>query len=136
MQKLNLPRISERIRGFTLPEDGVMFVFDYDEVFRINLENTPFVETLCENPYEFETNHPEHFGVSDREPILESGSFKLHYQFEPSDNFQAITLESSEKSQSIQFQTLSGDWFMATFSPCQKYLLIAEPYLFEVYLLE
>ena len=136
MYKLNLPRISERIRGFTPPEDGVMFVFDYDEVFRITLGDPPSVETLRDNPYEFESNHPDHFGVSDKEPILESGSFKLSYQFDSRSNFQNITVESLEKAESIQFRTLSGDWFIATFSPCQKYLLIAEPYLIEVYSLQ
>ena len=31
MQKVDLPRTSERVRGLTLPANDTMYVFDYDE---------------------------------------------------------------------------------------------------------
>ena len=53
MKKIELPRISGRIRGFTLPADGAMYVFDYDEVFHVNLHH-PSVEVLTITPAAFE----------------------------------------------------------------------------------
>ena len=133
MKKLDLPRISERVRGFTLPDDGVMYVFDYDEVFRVSLGSPPSVEVLPDNPYEFEATQPEYFGVSEREPIRQSGAVSLTYKFDPSANFQSIAVSTQGTIETIEFRTLSGDWFVATFSECGKYLVVAEPYLVEVW---
>lgn len=133
MKKLDLPRISERIRGFTLPHDGVMHVFDYDEVFRVSLGNPPSVEVLPDNPYEFEANRTESFGVSEREPIRQTGPFSLTYKFDPRANFQSITVSAHGTIETIEFRTLSGDWFVATLSVCGKYLVVGEPYLIEVW---
>jgi hypothetical protein len=137
MYKLNLPYLSERIRGFTLSDDGVMCVFDYDEVFRIKLSDSFLaVEVLDDNPYDFEEQNLDFFGVSDRKPICQLGDFKLSYQFNPYADFQDVILQSPEQCETQRFRTFSGDWFVATFSPCGKYLVMAEPYLIEVYLLQ
>lgn len=133
MKKLDLPRISERIRGFTLPDNGVMYVFDYDEVFRVSLGCPPSVEVLPDNPYDFEATRPEYFGVSDREPIRQSGPVSLTYTFDPSANCQSISVSTHQTTETIEFRTLSGDWFVATLSECGKYLVVAEPYLVEVW---
>jgi hypothetical protein len=136
MRKIDLPRISERIRGFTLTEDGIMYVFDYDEVFRVSLEGAPSIEVLPDNPYEFEASRPDSFGVSERDPILSFGHVSLKYNFDPSANSQCITVTANGTVETIEFRTLSGDWFAATLSAEGKYLVGAEPYLIEVWSLK
>jgi hypothetical protein len=136
MRKLTLPRISERIRGFTLPRNGEFFVFDYDEVFRVVLGEEPSIEVLKENPYEFEEKATGYFGVSDRTPILECGLFRVSYNFDPKLSAQDVLLQTPEGKERLSFQTLSGDWFVATLSEDAKFLFVAEPYLIEIYSLQ
>ena len=135
MRKIELPRISERIRGFTLPVDGRMNVFDYDEVFQVNLGEPVTVEVLPDNPYEFEEKTADYFGVSDREPIRTAGQTKVSYNFEPSAPSVSISVDTTQGIQHIEFRTLSGDWFVATLTPRGDFLILAEPYLLEVYAL-
>lgn len=132
MKKIDLPRFSERIRGFTLPIDGVMHAFDYDEVFRLDL-TTYSLEILDADPYSFADANPEFLGVSGVKPMLTNGNSVVSYSFDPAADFQNVTLISHGERQDIKFRTLSGDWFVATLSPDQNYLIIAEPYLVEVY---
>lgn len=136
MRKLPLPRISERIRGFTLPESGSFFVFDYDEVFRVTLGDEPSVEVLDENPYDFEDKVPGYFGVSERAPILERESIRVSYDFDPKLSAQDVLIESPLAKETLSFRTFSGDWFVATLSEGAEFLFIAEPYLIEVYSLK
>lgn len=132
MQKIDLPRISERIRGFTLPENGVMNVFDYDEVFLVSLQ-PPSIRVLDDNPYSFADLHPEHLGVSKNAPLLRAGSAAICYNFKPAAPSQDVRLEVDGLLREISFTTLSGDWFIASLSRDGSYLVIAEPYLLEVY---
>lgn len=133
MQKVNLPKISERIRGFTLPENGVFYVFDYDEVFRISLGATANVEITGENPYDFEERCGSYYGVSDKEPILSCRDANLRYSFDPSKNSQTVHIHTGHGEEILNFPSLSGDWFVATLTADGTYLFIAEPYLIEAY---
>lgn len=150
MNKLDIPHISERIRGVTLPDNGVMYVADYDEVFRISLNNQITVETLDDNPYEFLDSQKHYLGVGNHVPILKSNGNKISYNFWPpaefgtlkhklmstfglNKDFIKIKYFISNKSGALKFRLLSGDWFSASFSECGNYLVIAEPYTFEVY---
>ena len=136
MKKLELPYISERIRGFSLPVDNELFIFDYDEVFKLNLENTVSVEVLNDDPDMFDYKHPSFLGISGRAPILQAGQYEISYEFNAQAASQLVTLKSQEKIENITFLTFSGDWFVATLTPCARYLIIAEPYLIELYLLD
>jgi len=135
MKKLELPRISERIRGFTLPTDGMMYVFDYDEVFRVNL-NHAALEVLALNPYDFETRHPSYLGISENQPLLDVNGISIRYSFNPSADAQSVSVLMAGLRQEITFRTFSGDWFVATLSADGSHLIIAEPYLLEVYSLD
>lgn len=135
MRKIELPRISERIRGFTLPFEGKMNVFDYDEVYQVNLVAPVTVEVLADNPYEFEAKTADYFGVSDREPIRIAGQTRVSYKFDPHASSVSVVVEMAQRTQHINFQTLSGDWFVATLTPCGDFLVLAEPYLLEIYAL-
>jgi len=136
MRKLDLPRTSERIRGFTIPENDVLYLFDYDEVFKLTLGVSPSAEILDDDPYEFADSHPDFLGVSERQPILQAGRFKLAYTFDPTAPSQEIVMETPGTLETITFQTFSGDWFVATLTPCAGFLIIAEPYLIEIYSLK
>ena len=81
MKKIDLPRFSERIRGITLPVDGVMHAFDYDEVFKIDLSDVS-VEVLNEDPYAFADAHAGFLGVSGNEPLLSVGNSMLSTRLE------------------------------------------------------
>jgi hypothetical protein len=134
MKKIELPRISERIRGFTLPANGVMQVFDYDEVFQVNLRN-PSVEVLALTPDAFEAEHPRCLGVSELSPLLVVDETSVSYSFDPRADAQTVEVLSVGQRHEISFRTLSGDWFVATLSADGRYLVLAEPYLLEVYFL-
>jgi hypothetical protein len=135
MRKLQLPPISERIRGFTIPESGSMYVSDYDEIHKVTLSDPPTVEWIEGNPYEFEET-PNYLGVTAGSPILNAGGFTLSYEFDPKADVQDVVVTSPTQTETISFRTLSGDWFVATFSADAKYLVVAEPYVIEVYLLQ
>lgn len=135
MRKIELPRISERIRGFTLPADGQMHVFDYDEVFRVDL-NRASIEVLSHNPYVFDEEHPESLGVSENPPLLLTTRIAVEYSFHPAADSQLVQVKVDGQCYDVSFRTLSGDWFVATLTPDERYLIIAEPYMLEVYAFE
>jgi len=133
MKKINLPRTSERIRGLTLPENGVMYVCDYDEVFKVTIGNEFEVEYLDDNPYEFLDSLPHSLGISKGEPILEFNGNSISYKFSSIKDFVTVNCHINGQEIKIEFHTLSGDWFVASFSKCGKYLVLAEPYEFDLY---
>ncbi|GAA0829021.1 hypothetical protein [Cupriavidus pauculus] len=134
MKRIELPRISERIRGFTLPVGNVLHVFDYDEVFRIDLQKHS-VEVLALDPYAFDAEHPEALGVSENQPLLRTGSFEISYSFAPDKSSQTVKVIAKNEIHELSFPTLSGDWFIATLTADERYLLMAEPYLLAIYAL-
>lgn len=135
MKKIELPRISERIRGFTLPVDDVLHVFDYDEVFRVDLQKRS-VEVLELGPYAFDAEHPESLGISKNQPLLRTSSFEISYSFAPDKSSQTVTITGKNEAHELSFPTLSGDWFIATLTADERYLLMAEPYLLAIYALD
>jgi len=133
MELVPVPRTSERIRGVTLPENGVMYVCDYDEVFKISVEAGLQVEILDDDPYEYLDGLPHSLGVYGHAPILESNGNVISYDFKPGERFVVVSCKINGEESEIKFRTLSGDWFSASFSKCGQYLLLAEPYDFDLY---
>lgn len=133
MKKLDLPRTSERIRGLTLPDNGVIYVCDYDEVFKVTIGSDSEADILDDDPYEFLDSLPHSLGVSKGEPILEFGGNRISYKFNSLNDFVTVHCNINGHESNIEFRTLSGDWFAASFSPCGKYILLAEPYGIELY---
>ena len=133
MKKVNLPRTSERIRGLTLPDNGFIYVCDYDEVFKVTIGNDSEAEILDDDPYEFLGSLSHALGVTEGEPILESNGNSISYKFNSINDFVTVHCNINGQESNIEFRTLSGDWFAASFSHCGKYLVLAEPYDIELY---
>jgi len=133
MKKITLPYTSERIRGVTLPENGLLYVCDYDEVFKVIIGSESEPEILDDDPYDFLDALPHSLGVSQNPPILESSGNSISYDFDPRSDFVTVKCKISGTQSDIEFRTLSGDWFAASFSQCGKYIILAEPYSFDLY---
>ncbi len=112
-----------------------MFVCDYDEVFKIKLDgqNGIFAEILNEDPCRFLDSLQHSLGVNEHPSILEINGDIISYNFDPTSDFVTVKYRIHNISGSISFRTFSGDWFAASFSKCGSYLLLAEPYSFELY---
>lgn len=137
ISKLQLPYISERIREITLIENDLMYVADYDSVYRVKLGIHIEVEELSDlDPYEFASSCRNPIAVNEENRILEHSGNKISYKFRSVENSQLVEVEIDSVKRSIEFRTLSGDWFCASFSKCGSYILLAEPYLIEIYRLD
>lgn len=133
MKKIEIPRTSERIRGISLPENEVIYVCDYDEVFKIIIGANAEPEVLDDDPYEFLASLPSAIGVTDLDPIHESYGNSISYNFDPTKDRILVQCKIGNKVNDIEFPILSGDWFAASFSKCGKYVILAEPYRFDLY---
>ncbi len=133
MKKIDLPRTSERIRGVTLPKDGVIYVCDYDEVFKVIIGSESEPGILDDDPYDFLDSLPHSLGVYKHPLILESNGNTISYAFDSCADYVKVKYNISGSEGELEFRTLSGDWFAASFSVCGKYLMLAEPYGFDLY---
>ena len=131
MRKLETSKVTERIVGFSLPDDGKMFVCDHDEVYELDLSaNVAKVTKL--DPYEFMKNF-RMLGITDEQPIKETKGNTISYDFRPTLNHVIVNLKIFDRSTTINFPIFSGDWFVGSFSRCGSYLVLAEPYEIAVY---
>ncbi|MBE9064429.1 hypothetical protein [cf. Phormidesmis sp. LEGE 11477] len=137
MRKLELPRIfSERIRGLSIPSDGVFFVCDYDEVLEVKIREQIEVEVTEHDTYEFLASLPKSLGLNERGAIHRRGENSISYTFVPTEDYATVSYCVFGQHDELRFRTLSGDWFGASFSECGKYLVLAEPYDIEIYELD
>lgn len=133
LRKLSIPEFSERLYGFTIPDAGKIYACDHDESFEITLSESPEVEVLEDNPYEFIASFENSLGVPDGVPIHRLNGIEIAYSFDGRNDFVNITVQQGSHTERVSFRTFSGDWFVGTISKCGKYLVLAEPYLFECY---
>jgi hypothetical protein len=133
LRKLPLRSFSERLFGFTIPDQGVFFACDHDEAFRIDLNAASPVEVLEDNPYEFIDSFSNALGVPDGKPLLMHGDKVASYDFDGRNDYVEVRVQRGQEQTVLRFRTLSGDWFAATLSTCGSHLLLAEPYLLECY---
>ena len=127
-----LPRC-ERIFGLTLPIDKVMYVCSYVEVFKIQVDKSTSVEILDDNPYKFADSLTHFLGSDGHTPIQQQNGNSISYHFSPNKDFVQVDFNIFDRIGQIKFQILSGDCFVASFSECGNYLILAEPYDFNVY---
>jgi len=133
MKKVELPRTSERIRGVTLPKDGVIYVCDYDEVFKVIIGDLSEPDILDDDPYEFLEALPHSLGIYKHQPILEVNGNSITYKFDSCADFVKVEYSIFGSKGELEFRIFSGDWFAASFSECGKYLILAEPYGIDLY---
>ena len=58
---------------------------------------------------------------------------QIAYDFDPEKDFVTLNYEVAGRSGQIEFRTLSGDWFAASFSDDGKYLVLADPHDIALY---
>lgn len=91
------------------------------------------IEVLDDDPYEFLEAQPHSLGVLQHPCILEHHGHTIMYSFDPKADFVRVGINIGKQQHVIDFRTLSGDWFACSFSKCGEYIVVAEPYDFEVY---
>lgn len=133
LRKLAVPEFTERLYGFTIPEAGRVYACDHDESFEITLGDIPHIEVLEDNPYEFIGSFENVLGAPDGVPIHRINDTEIGYTFDGRNDFVKVVVRRGGHSEEISFRTFSGDWFVGTLSKCGRYLVLAEPYLFECY---
>jgi len=92
LRKLSIPEFTERLYGFTIPEAGKIYACDHDESFEITLGESPEVEVLEDNPYEFIASFENALGVPDGVPIHRLNGTEIAYSFDGRNDFVSITV--------------------------------------------
>lgn len=133
LRRVPLESFTERLFGLTVPNNGVFFAADHDEAFKIDLNASPQVEVLEDNPYAFIDSFENALGVPSGQPILAHGDKTVSYNFDGHDDYVEVRVRRGQQDSTLRFRTMSGDWFVATLSTCGTHLVLAEPYLLEVY---
>jgi hypothetical protein len=133
LRKVPLKSFSERLFGLTVPNNGVFFAVDHDEAFRIDLNASPQIEVLDDSPYPFIDSFDNALGVPGGQPLLAHGEKTVSYNFDGHEDFVEVHVRRGREESTLRFRTMSGDWFFATLSTCGAHLVLAEPYLLEVY---
>jgi hypothetical protein len=138
MKKLNLPFISDRYTGFTIPRGGTFHICDHDAVWLITLGPEPSVHETDLDPYKFVEDRTDFLGLifeglQENPPLLRVGENAISYDFKPTSDKVIIRFSVAARSGEIEFPIFSQDWFSASFSDDGRYLILAEPDQIEIY---
>ena len=138
MKKLNLPFISKRYTGFTIPKGGAFYICDHDAVWLITLGQEPIVHETDLNPYKFVDGHTDFLGLNfegleENPPLLRVGENVIAYDFNPGSNQVIVKYAVAGRSGQIEFPIFSQHWFCASFSDDSCHLILAEPDRVEIY---
>jgi len=132
-EEIGLPYIFERMRNFSIPVDDQILIESYEGMHLLELLPVPRITIYDEDHFEpgwkkFEMvsldEYAEPFLLNARDELL---SLDLEQE--------VLTVRSPDGSviQEIKFNDLSGDWGVATYSVCGKWLVIGVPYNLYVY---
>jgi hypothetical protein len=135
LSPLQIPPFAERILGITIPDDSTLFACSYDGLHTIELGDPTHVETDEDGieDYKLLQSKGPVLGILGGDPILEVGDTKITYTFNDSSRVQRVEVQIGDATQTVEFNTMSGDWFYATLSTSGKYLVLAEPYRLDAY---
>lgn len=135
MRKLELTIPSERIIGFTILRDGRLFVCDHDEVWAVLVSHDVKIEETDFDPYLFSATRDDFVGWGEQRfvPLLKRGDREISYEFDPLQDQVTVTYSRGAVVSEIQFRSFSGDWFVASLSVDGAHLVMADPYLIELY---
>lgn len=132
MKPIPLPHLSERIIGVTLPKDGKFLVCDYDEILEVAICDPPQVQPVEGDPETVE-QRTDFIGRWRDNSIHRVGENRITFNFKSTARTVKVKYDCSGRRGLIEFRTLSGDWFYASFSEDGRYLILAEPYAVELY---
>ena len=134
MDELELSIPSERLIGFTVPENNRFLVCDHEEVWRVVVGLSVGVEQTDYAPYEIAERHDfVGWGKADAVPILSFGQRAVSYDFDRSASAAKVLFSDGTTEKKIEFPTFSGDWFGASLSREGRLLVLAEPYRIGLY---
>jgi hypothetical protein len=134
MDELDISIPSERLIGFTVPENNYFLVCGHDEVWKVVVGSSVCVMQTDYAPYEIAKQADfVGWGREDATPVFSSGQRTVYYNFDPSDPAVAVFFSDAEKAEKINFPTFSGDWFGASLSRDGGLLVLAEPYRISLY---
>jgi hypothetical protein len=135
---LSKPPESDRIVGFTIPKAGKFYICDHDEVWRATIAPTLAVQMTDHQPYKFVEGRTDFLGLvfegfPRNPPLLRVGQNEIAFDFDPKKDFATVNYSVAGRSGQIEFRTLSGDWFAASFSDDGRHLILADPYDLALY---
>ncbi len=134
MEDAGLSIPSERLIGFTVPEQNRFLVCDHDEVWEVVVGSTVVVEETDHAPYTIaERADFIGWGRGDEAPVLEFGGTKISYDFNPNAPVVQLRYKHNGEEGQIDFPIFSGDWFSASLSRNGELLVLAEPYGISLY---
>ena len=135
-----VPPICERMLGFSVPQDGVILIISFDEIYLLHLGDEITVELDDEfagyDVFNHKTGIASYHGQSYRiiglhggHPILDSPQGE---RLILNIRSQRLTVEKDgEVLFSENYKNFSGDWAAATFSPVGRYIVLGCPYDFD-----
>ena len=134
MDELGLPIPSERLIGFTVPDNNRFLVCDHDEVWEVIIGSSVSVKETDHAPYEIAKRSDFlGWGGEDAAAIHAISQRAISYDFDPSASTLEVRFADGENQQKIDFPIFSGDWFSASLSRDGMLLVLAEPYRIGLY---
>ncbi|MBS0384142.1 MAG: hypothetical protein JSS00_02195 [Proteobacteria bacterium] len=140
MRRLPLakPRESDRMVGFTIPAGGAFYICDHDEVWRATIVPNPTIQATECAPYKFIEGRTDFLGLvfkglPKNSPLFRVGKNEIAFNFDPKSDIATVNYSVGGQTGQIEFRTLSGDWFAASFSDDGRFLVLADPYDLAVY---
>jgi len=138
--QLEVPRICERMIGFSVPQGDVVLVISYEGMHLVHLNNPikvdtdeEFAEYDCYNPdegiAEYDGKRWRIIGLYQGSPILKSPQgeeLRLDAK-----RLNISIWKHSAETWSSSFKNFSGDWTAATFSPDGKFVVLGCTYDFD-----
>lgn len=129
MKRLPLTNPSERIIGFTVPDEARFFFCGHDNVWMVAIEDAVAVTEIGHEPYEFVETSTSFVGLGDNNnEVRRVGDVAIGYDFDARQDSVVVRYDAGGRKGEINFPILSGDWFAASLSRSGKYLVLAEPY--------
>ncbi|MHC2330990.1 hypothetical protein [Bradyrhizobium sp. USDA 4454] len=138
MKRINLPFISDRYIGFTIPEGGTYYICDHDAVWLITLAPELIVHETDINPYNFVEGRRDFLGLvfdglEANAPLLRVGQNTIAYVFDPEADKVVVKYVVAGQGGEIEFPIFSQYWFSASFSDDGRHLILAEPDSIAIY---
>jgi hypothetical protein len=139
-RELKVPKICERLIGFSVPRDNEVLVISYEGTHLLRLGPTITVET-DEEFHEYDIYDPDNgfaqyrgreyqiIGLHDGAPLLESPMGERLILDTTSEKLSVV--RDSTVIYSRRYENFSGAWAAVTFSPDGRYIVLGCPYDFD-----